>query len=219
MRRRLGIDNAETLRLGSPFDFGKQVQLEIPEAIPDPVKDPAGHARDCCRRTLAAVLENGGRALVLCTSWRSVHELANSMQAELEEARIELLVQGDAPLRRLLECKRKKSDSVLLGTESLWEGIDLPGDALTLLIITRLPFAQPDHPLTQARLGRIRARGGNPFFDHSLPEAVLRFRQGFGRLIRRSDDHGKVLILDPRLRTRRYGGEFLAALPPGLEPS
>ncbi len=218
IRQRLGIGEAKTLRLGSPFDFGKLVRLEIPEAIPDPVQDPSGFSRACCSQVLAAILDNGGHALVLCTSWRSVHELAEYLQSDLADAEIELLIQGDAPLRKLLDRKRSEPSSVLLGTESLWEGIDLPGDALTLLIITRLPFAQPDHPLTRARHERILERGGNPFFDHSLPEAVLRFRQGFGRLVRRSDDHGKVLILDPRLRTRRYGREFLLALPEGLEP-
>jgi ATP-dependent DNA helicase DinG len=123
------------------------------------------------------------------------------------------LVQGEAPLSRLLERKRAEPSSVLLGTDSLWEGVDLPGDALTLLVITRLPFQSPGHPLTQARLAALRARGKDPFADHSLPEAILKFRQGFGRLIRNGRDRGRVVVLDPRVRTKTYGRRFTAALP------
>ena len=129
---------------------------------------------------------------------------------------IALLVQGDAPLNRLLQAKNSQPESVLVGTDSIWEGIDIPGDALTLLVVTRFPFANPTHPLTRARLRAIQERGGDPFLEHTLPEAVLKFRQGFGRLVRSHRDHGKVVILDPRARTRLYGRQFLAALP--VEP-
>ncbi|MHC5062498.1 MAG: ATP-dependent DNA helicase [Planctomycetota bacterium] len=218
VRRKLGIGEAQCLRLGSPFDYARQVRLEVPEAVPDPVQDAKGYLRSCCDLVRDAVLENGGRALILCTSWNFVHELSGVLRPELMAADIELLVQGETTLRNLLEQKRSDPSSVLIGTESLWEGIDLPGEVLTLLVITRLPFAQPDHPLTRARLARIRARGGSPFAEHSLPEAVLRFRQGFGRLVRRKEDQGRVLILDPRLRTRSYGREFIRSLPDGLQP-
>lgn len=218
LRSRLGIAAAKTLRLGSPFDYARQVRLDVPEAVPDPVKDAKGYLRTCGNLVREAVLENGGRALILCTSWNFVHELSSVLRPELNAAGIELLVQGETTLRNLLEQKRNDPSSVLIGTESLWEGIDLPGEVLTLLIITRLPFAQPDHPLTRARLAKIRERGGSPFAEQSLPEAVLRFRQGFGRLVRRREDHGRVLILDPRLRTRSYGREFIRSLPEGLRP-
>jgi ATP-dependent DNA helicase DinG len=213
LRKQLGIRAADAVRLGSPFDYRHRVKLDLAEAMPDPVQDPSGFLRECKERTVAAVLDNGGRALVLCTSWHFVKELASAIRARLEEAGLELLVQGDSPLRHLLDRKRARPTSVLIGTESLWEGIDVPGDALTLVVVTRLPFAQPDHPLTRARLGAIAARGGDPFLEHSLPEAILKFRQGFGRLIRSARDHGRVLVLDPRARTRAYGRRFLDALP------
>ena len=118
-------------------------------------------------------------------------------------------------MNRLLERKRAEPRSVLIGTDSLWEGIDVPGEALTLVVVTRLPFQNPSHPLTKARMKALEQRGGDSFRDWSLPEAILKFRQGFGRLIRSQQDHGKVVVLDPRLRTKAYGRRFLASLPLG----
>jgi ATP-dependent DNA helicase DinG len=213
LRRRLGIDGADTLRVGSPFDYDRAVRLVVEEAMPDPTQQGVAYRDEVAQRTARHVLENGGRALVLCTSWEAVRSLAAALRGPLQEHGIELLVQGEAPLARLLERKRAEETSVLLGTDSLWEGIDVRGGALTLLVITRLPFQSPGHPLTRARLQRIKDRGGDPFADHSLPEAILRFRQGFGRLIRSQQDRGKVVILDPRARTKAYGRRFLASLP------
>ena len=159
------------------------------------------------------MLDNGGRALILCTSWDFVRNLAAALRAPLQQHGIELLVQGEQPLARLLDCKRNDETSVLIGTDTLWEGIDVRGDALTLLLVTRLPFQSPGHPLTQARMNAMKQRGRDPFAEHSLPEAILRFRQGFGRLIRGSQDRGKVVVLDPRVRTKGYGRQFVAALP------
>ncbi len=124
-----------------------------------------------------------------------------------------MLVQGEQPLTRLLERKRDEATSVLIGTDSLWEGIDVRGEALTLLVVTRLPFASPGHPLTQARMDRMKQQGREPFAEHSLPEAILKFRQGFGRLIRGQQDRGKVVVMDPRIRTKGYGRTFVDALP------
>ena len=211
-RSRLGLDDARTLRLGSPFDYDRLVEFVVEEAMPDPTQGDA-YRREVVERTLRHVLDNGGRALVLCTSWEFVRGLAQSLRAPLQEAGIELLVQGEAPLARLLERKREEPTSVLLGTDSLWEGIDVRGGALTLLVVTKLPFQSPGHPLTQARLEALRARGHDPFAVHSLPEAILRFRQGFGRLVRSSNDRGKVVVMDPRVRTKAYGRQFLGALP------
>ncbi|MFY9343420.1 MAG: helicase C-terminal domain-containing protein [Planctomycetota bacterium] len=213
LRRQLGIDDAATLRVGSPFDYDRAVEMVLPEAIPDPASDGASFRQEVAQQTLAHVLANNGRALVLCTSWELVKALGAALRAPLAAAGIELLVQGEAPLARLLEKKRAEPTSVLLGTDSLWEGIDVRGDALTLVVITRLPFQSPGHPLTQARMAMLRAQGRDPFADHSLPEAILKFRQGFGRLIRSSQDRGKVVVLDPRVRTKAYGRRFLAALP------
>lgn len=213
LRRQLGLDQTDTLRVGSPFDYDRAVAMVIPEAMPDPSSDANAFRREVVEHTLHHVLENGGRALVLCTSWEFVRSVAAQLRGPLLAAGIELLVQGEAPLVRLLEQKRQQPTSVLIGTDSLWEGIDLRGDVLTLLVITRLPFQSPGHPLTQARMAMLREQGRDPFADHSLPEAILKFRQGFGRLIRGSQDRGKVVVLDPRVRTKGYGRRFLQALP------
>lgn len=213
LRRQLGLDAATTLRVGSPFDYDRAVEFHVEEAMPDPSTDPSNYLRECGERSLRWILENDGHALVLCTSWAFVRELAVQLREKLQAAGIALLVQGEAPLSRLLQQKLAEPRSVLLGTDSLWEGIDLRGDALTLVVVTRLPFQSPGHPLTQARLQAIRARGGEPFAEHSLPEAILKFRQGFGRLIRSGSDRGKVVVMDPRLRTKAYGRRFLASLP------
>lgn len=220
LRRQLGLDQADTLRVGSPFDYDRAVQLVIPEAMPDPGDGSAFRAA-VVEQCLHHVHENGGRALILCTSWDFVRSVAAALRPSLAEAGLELLVQGEAPLARLLEQKRAVPTSVLIGTDSLWEGIDLRGDALTLLVITRLPFQSPGHPLTQARMAMLKAQGRDPFADHSLPEAILKFRQGFGRLIRGSADRGKVVVLDPRVRTKGYGRRFLGALPfsAGFDPT
>jgi ATP-dependent DNA helicase DinG len=214
LRAHLGLDErVDTLRLGSPFDYRRAVEVVFAEAMPDPGTDPGAFRRDACERTLQHVLDNGGRALVLCTSWDLVHAMAMRLRDPLAWQGIELLVQGEAPLAQLLQRKREEPTSVLVGTDSFWEGIDIRGDALTLVVVTRLPFHSPGHPLTKARLQAIERRGGDPFLEHSLPEAILKFRQGFGRLIRSQEDHGKVVILDPRTRTRSYGRRFLASLP------
>jgi ATP-dependent DNA helicase DinG len=221
LRRQLGLDDTDTLRVGSPFDYDRAVTMVIPESLPDPGADTGAFRDEVAEQCLQHVRANGGRALLLCTSWQFVKALAQALRAPLADAGIELLVQGEAPLAKLLEQKRREPTSVLLGTDSLWEGIDVRGDALTLVIITRLPFASPGHPLTQARMQALRDRGRDPFADHSLPEAILKFRQGFGRLIRGSSDRGKVVVLDPRVRTRPYGRRFLQALPfsEGFDPT
>jgi ATP-dependent DNA helicase DinG len=218
IRDQLGLTDIDCLRLGSPFDYRRLVRLSLEEAMPDPGGDPSGFARACRERIPPLVIQNGGRALILCTSWTSVRDIAAALREPLAEEGIPLLVQGEAPLRHLLERKRGEPTSVLVGTDSLWEGIDVPGEALTLLVVTRFPFAQPDHPLTRARLRAIEARGGSGFADHTLPEAVLKFRQGFGRLVRTATDRGTVVVMDPRARTRAYGRQFLTALPDGVTP-
>ncbi len=217
MQRRLGIEDARSLKLGSPFKYREQVELVLEEALPDPGRDPEAFLRESKSRILEHIRANRGRALVLCTSWNFLHEIVEHIREPLLWDGIELLVQDEASVPELLRRKREEPSTVLVGTDTLWEGIDVPGDALTLLIITRFPFATPGHPLTAARLRNIEQQGGSGFMEHSLPEAILRFQQGFGRLVRTSSDRGKVVVLDPRVRTRRYGRMFLDALPEGAQ--
>ncbi|MFN3241887.1 MAG: ATP-dependent DNA helicase [Planctomycetota bacterium] len=213
LRKQIGLDRAETLRVGSPFDYDRAVDFVIEEAMPDPSRESHSYRREVAERTERHILDNGGRALILCTSWDFVRHLAQQLRPACNAEGIELLVQGEQPLARLLERKRDVETSVLIGTDSLWEGIDVRGDALTLLVVTRLPFASPGHPLTQARMNLMKQRGQDPFGEHSLPEAILKFRQGFGRLIRGQRDRGKVVLMDPRVRTKGYGRRFVSALP------
>jgi ATP-dependent DNA helicase DinG len=215
-RAQIGLDErVDTARIGSPFDYENQVKLIVEEAMPDPSLAPTAFRAEAANRTLQHVLSNGGRALVLCTSWDFVNHFAAAMREPCAEQHIELLVQGEAPLAQLLERKRNNLASVLIGTDSLWEGIDLRGETLTLVVVTRLPFQNPSHPLTKARMEAIRKRGGDPFSEWSLPEAILKFRQGFGRLIRSQQDYGKVVVLDPRVFSKGYGRKFLQSLPKG----
>jgi ATP-dependent DNA helicase DinG len=193
------------------------VQLVLETGMPDPGSAPQQFKQRVAERTLDYVLDNGGSALVLCTSWDFVRSLSEQLAPELRKADIPLLVQGSAPMNKLLEQKRSMPNSVLIGTDSLWEGIDVPGEALTLVIVTRLPFQNPSHPLTKARMKALEQRGGDSFRDWSLPEAILKFRQGFGRLIRSQQDHGKVVVLDPRMKTKAYGRRFLASLPLAID--
>ena len=211
-RRRIGADDAEPLQLGSPFDFQKQMKLFVVRRMPDPRDDAYGAA--LAEWVAHFVEDTEGRAFVLFTSYRSMQQLALEMEDFFASRKMNLLVQGKgAPRSQLLEQFKNTPRSVLFGTDSFWMGVDVPGDALSNVIITRLPFAVPDHPLTEAKLELIQARGGDAFTEYSLPEAILKFRQGVGRLIRNKSDRGIVVILDNRIVTKAYGRAFLKALP------
>ena len=199
--------------MGSPFPYHENVTIELADDLPDPKENVERFETESAQKIKELCLANSGRALILCTSWRFVTLCRSILASSLTDAGITLLVQGDAPLPQLLQQKREDATSVLLGTDSLWEGIDIPGDAVTLVILTRFPFPVPSHPLTAARMAEIERNGQSSFQHYSLPLAILKFRQGFGRLVRSSKDKGRVVILDPRARRKRYGRQFLDALP------
>ena len=212
IQSRLGGESAVTLQLGSPFAYAKQVQLHVDGTLPDP------RDKDFFNRLMPAMLSHldrtEGGAFVLFTSYQLLGQAAQWLGPYLARRGMPLLVQAQGVQRSaLLERFRSDRHSVLLGTDSFWQGVDVRGDALRNVIITRLPFGVPDRPLIEARVQRIEQRGGNAFMDYILPEAVLKFKQGFGRLIRSREDQGCVVVLDPRLVTKRYGQEFLDALP------
>jgi ATP-dependent DNA helicase DinG len=208
VRRRLGLTRAREVVVGSPYDFHEQALLYVPTAMPDPRRE--GFTERVADEVLSLLALSEGRALVLTSSYRALDVLRNRIRGRVP---YEVLVQGEAPRERLLERFRDEVDSVLLATATFWQGVDVPGESLSLLVIDKLPFSAPGDPLHEARCEAVEANGGDWFRDFALPTAMLQLRQGFGRLIRGHDDRGVVAILDPRLRTRPYGRAFLAALP------
>jgi len=214
MVSRLGAEGAQTLALGSPFDYANQATLYIESDLPEPGDTPR-FAPAACEKILEYLKQTRGGAFVLFTSFSALLDAADRLKAPLEKLGYPMLVQGqDAPRKILLERFRTTPNAVLLGTASFWQGIDVRGDALRNVIIVKLPFSVPDEPVIEARLEAITRTGGNPFMEYSVPEAIIRLKQGFGRLIRSKTDTGIVVILDSRIKTKRYGKRFLAALPP-----
>ncbi len=211
-RNRIGADEAEPVQLGSPFDFQKQMELFVVRQMPDP-RD-AGYD-DALAKWIAHYVDlTNGRAFVLFTSYSAMQRIAGKIDNFIREQDYHLFVQGaGVPRGKLLEQFKSTPRSVLFGTDSFWMGIDVPGEALSNVIITRLPFAVPDHPLIEAKLELIEERGGDAFTEYSLPEAILKLRQGIGRLIRTKSDQGIAVILDNRVITKPYGRAFLQALP------
>ena len=172
--------------------------------------DAPGYIENLTENIRKYVGENQGSAFVLFTSYRNMYACADDLQSWCEENGFPLLVQGrEYDRSSMLKIFRETPHSVLFGADSFWTGVDVPGDNLTMVIITRLPFAAPGSPLIAARQERLEKAGINSFFHYSLPEAVLKFRQGIGRLIRTSSDHGKIIVLDPRIHTKRYGRSFM----------
>ncbi|MGJ8676650.1 MAG: ATP-dependent DNA helicase [Akkermansiaceae bacterium] len=211
-RKRIGAENSVAVKIGSPFNYKEQMKVYVVKSMPDPSDKKYEEA---LIHWIGRVLKfTEGKAFVLFTSYRLMNSVAEAMEDFFFDNDWRLLVQGSgiAP-HKMVEIFRKDINSVLFGTDSFWAGVDVPGEALSNVIVTRLPFAVPDHPLVASRLEAIELQGGNSFMEYSVPEAVLKLRQGVGRLIRTAKDSGMVVILDNRVVTKPYGKSFINALP------
>lgn len=206
--RQLGLEPTTTCRWESPFDFQRQALLYCPAGLPEPHDSSYTHA--VIKAVLPVLEASQGRAFLLFTSHRALKEAFALLQ---DQTPFPLLVQNSAPRSELLARFRALGNAVLLGTSSFWEGVDVRGEALSCVVIDKLPFASPGEPLLQARIDAIRRRGGNPFMDYQLPSAIIQLKQGIGRLIRDSHDRGLLMLCDPRLRSKPYGRLFLRSLP------
>ncbi len=213
-----GLHDAGVLRVGSPFDYPGQAALYLPRDLPKPA-DP-GHSQAVARLAGEAALRIGGRTMVLTTTLRALRAIGDALQQRFDgSGRLEVLVQGQWPKSRLIERFREgashgRPGCLLVASASFWEGVDVPGDALELVVIDKLPFPPPGDPLVEARSQRLEAQGRSPFNDYFIPEAAVALKQGAGRLIRRETDHGVLVVCDTRIASMGYGRRLLAALPP-----
>jgi ATP-dependent DNA helicase DinG len=213
-QRRIGALGVPSLQVGSPFDYPKLAQLHMLTDLPDPSLEKNRYEDAIIPALKHYIQKFDGHAFVLFTSYDSLRRTSQALAPWMAQQNLAIYSQADGmPRTELLQAFKDHPRGVLFGAESFWQGVDVPGDALKLVVITKLPFSVPDHPLLEARLEAIRHGGGNPFRDFQLPEAVIKFRQGFGRLIRTASDSGIVLVTDPRMSTKPYGATFASSLP------
>jgi ATP-dependent DNA helicase DinG len=213
--RAAGLDDARTLRLGSPFDYAAQARLYVPARFPKP--NESGHAEAVAQLAARCAAALGGRTFVLTTTLRALPLVAETLRAGLDEAgaaQVEVLVQGSGPKRALLQRFLNSPAAVLVGSQTFWEGIDVPGDALQCVLIDKLPFPPPNDPLVEARVKRAEAEGRNPFEECFVADAAVSLKQGAGRLVRSESDRGLLVVCDPRMARMPYGRRLIAALPP-----
>lgn len=211
IKERLGLNEAGELLLDSPFDYKNNVILYIPEdSSPDPKYEPEEFNKKSFEEIKKILEITHGRAFCLFTSYKMLDEINGRLSAL---KKYEIFRQGELPKWKMLDGFKKSKNAVLLGTDTFWQGVDVPGRALECVIITRLPFSVPDEPLTEAKMEYLERLGKNPFTHYQIPQAIIMLKQGFGRLIRRKSDVGIVAILDPRVKTRQYGEKFLKSLP------
>ena len=212
-KKRIGLKDCREVILGSQFDYAKQVKIHIPIDMPDPQNNVA-FVSTATEKIKKYIQLTNGKAFVLFTSYKMMDEVHNALNQWFDEQDIKIFVQGDGISRHnMLEEFRKDINSVLFGTSSFWEGVDVQGESLSNVIVVKLPFSVPTHPVVEARIEDIQNKGGNPFMEYNLPEAIIKLKQGFGRLIRTKNDTGIVVILDPRVKTKFYGKLFLNSLP------
>ncbi|MFN6301853.1 MAG: ATP-dependent DNA helicase, partial [Planctomycetota bacterium] len=213
-QRRIGALGVPSLQVGSPFDYPKLAELHMLTDLPDPSLEKNRYEDAIIPALKHYIQKFDGHAFVLFTSYESLRRTSQALASWMAQQNLATYSQADGmPRTELLQAFKDHPRGVLFGAESFWQGVDVPGDALKLVVITKLPFSVPDHPLLEARLEAIRHGGGNPFRDFQLPEAVIKFRQGFGRLIRTASDSGVVLVTDPRMSTKPYGATFASSLP------
>jgi ATP-dependent DNA helicase DinG len=218
VRARLGLDEDDVEPIvetyDSPFDYAEQALLVIPSDAPAPNAPARAHVLAVARYALDLAEASDGGLFVLCTSHRDVKEVALWLRAQGADGRWPLLVHGEDQRDRLLTRFRESGRAILLGTNTFWEGVDVPGDALRGLILSKIPFRVPTEPVTAAQCEAIERRGGDAFMEYMIPHAALRLKQGFGRLIRTATDRGAIVVADPRLLKKGYGKSLLNALPP-----
>lgn len=213
IKSRLGLKKCREKLLGSPFDYANNVKIHIPKKMPDP-NEYDKYKAEVVKKLKEYLERTEGRAFVLFTSYRFMDDVYDETAAYLHDLGIPVLKQGAGlPRTKMLETFRRDVGSVIFGVDSFWTGVDVPGEALSNVIITRLPFAVPDHPIAEARMEKIKEDGRDPFQEYSLPQAILKLKQGFGRLVRTKYDTGIVVILDSRILHKPYGRKFLSALP------